>query len=1274
MLAKLLKFELSYHTKQVGFWVTIGVMLFFGFLLASTDFISVSIEGGEKIKNNGAIPIALNTSVLSLLSIFFGAVFVVNGVMRDDTFKSMELIHSSPISTFDMTVSRMLGVWIIVSLCISASVVGMTLGQFAPWADKETFGPLNLFYYLQPIFIFVLINALFVSGIYTAIAALTRNKSIVYVSAVGLLVLYFIAGAVSGDNAPDWLGPLVDPFGSTALAETTRFWPAAEQNSNLTPLTGYVGVNRLFWGGLGALLFITSFSFFKRGLVVRKTKRGKYDDVALTDHIELSPKTPDLGLANVSASFLTRLKHEYLTTVKSTAFIILVGIALALFGIIVFAQYSFNPDPTLPTSQFMSNLVLSSIAIPAVIIMVFFGGDIIWRERVAGIHEILDATPVRNGVYIASKWAAIALVMATIIGVGILFGIVTQLALSKGVTDVNIGVYLKTGLLGFAIAFTFQAFLVMFIQNFAPSRVIGMLMAAAILVAFIFFITRLPFFHPLMSYGSVSAGNLSEMSGYADLTRFKWFGIYWSAFALVLALISTWVYRRGLQTNQFNPLYLLVLAIAAVSTSLMLFKTAFGAQGLNQILLFVGAVILLLAGIGAAIWGYKKGLSKSFNELVNKITPATAGLAALSLAIFIGTGGFIYKSYEDADYRNRKQREKRLVAYEKLAKPLADMPLPHIISVSADIDIQAQKRSALVKGRYTLVNKRDVPITTIHVSEPTRHDEDIRNLTLDGAQIDTRSDTARALIDYDYRTFVFDTPLAPGAQTTMHFETYYHPPRLGDGSQINNNGTFVNNGAVMPSLGIQENYITNTDTRRKYDLPPREKAADRDDEENRARHFISANSDYVDFEAKICTDKGQIPIAPGKLLKTYEITTEAGVRACRDYEAINPILNFFSFMSADFDVLEDKYKDIDLRIFYHKEHDYNVELMMDAAKSSLETFTTTFGPYQYSQVRIMEFPFGNFAQAFAGTIPFSENIGFVRDPGDPEDNESVDLATYVTMHEIGHQWFAHQIVPANTKGFNVLSEGMTENAAMTAYENELGWQKARRVLEQRAITGYLTGRVVDREDEQPLALAEGGQQYLVYNKASWVFWGLKQYMGEAKMQAAIRKFLVDYGSKGAPYPTTKELTDYLREAAGPDYDQLITDYWDRITLWDLKYAKDTELDVKANGSGFTATLSLEVDKKIASEKDGKETSVNEMDDESLNEWVEIGFYDKDPEDTLGDEWIKLERVRITDSITKLSVDMDKRPTHVLIDPRRLLIERNVDDNIKEVPEKLASAK
>jgi len=179
---------------------------------------------------------------------------------------------------------------------------------------------------------------------------------------------------------------------------------------------------------------------------------------------------------------------------------------------------------------------------------------------------------------------------------------------------------------------------------------------------------------------------------------------------------------------------------------------------------------------------------------------------------------------------------------------------------------------------------------------------------------------------------------------------------------------------------------------------------------------------------------------------------------------------------------------------------------------------------------------------------------------------------------------------------------------------------------------------------------------------------------------SIKQFVTDYGSKGAPYPTTLELTDYLREAAGPEYDQLITDYWDRITFWNLGFADEVEPEIKPNADGsYEVTVQIQVDKMVASEEDGKEISVGEMEDESLNEWIEVGLYSSNPKDTFGDEWDALERVRVTDDnsvlvegedetarIYTVKMTVDKAPSFVVVDPRRLLIERNVSNNQKAI--------
>ena len=95
------------------------------------------------------------------------------------------------------------------------------------------------------------------------------------------------------------------------------------------------------------------------------------------------------------------------------------------------------------------------------------------------------------------------------------------------------------------------------------------------------------------------------------------------------------------------------------------------------------------------------------------------------------------------------------------------------------------------------------------------------------------------------------------------------------------------------------------------------------------------------------------------------------------------IINFYAIVSADYEIKKDKWmtsnkaitEPIDLEIYYQKGHEYNIDRMMKSMKASLAYYSNNFSPYQYQQLRIMEFPrYATFAQSFPGTIPFSESI------------------------------------------------------------------------------------------------------------------------------------------------------------------------------------------------------------------------------------------------------------------------------------------------------------
>ena len=91
-------------------------------------------------------------------------------------------------------------------------------------------------------------------------------------------------------------------------------------------------------------------------------------------------------------------------------------------------------------------------------------------------------------------------------------------------------------------------------------------------------------------------------------------------------------------------------------------------------------------------------------------------------------------------------------------------------------------------------------------------------------------------------------------------------------------------------------------------------------------------------------------------------------------------------------------------------------------EGSLDYYTHNYGKYYHKQCRIIEFPrYASFAQAFPGTMPYSEGIGFIVDLRKVT-KEDIDQVYYVVAHEMAHQYWAHQLCGANMQGSEMMSD------------------------------------------------------------------------------------------------------------------------------------------------------------------------------------------------------------------------------------------------------------
>ena len=89
---------------------------------------------------------------------------------------------------------------------------------------------------------------------------------------------------------------------------------------------------------------------------------------------------------------------------------------------------------------------------------------------------------------------------------------------------------------------------------------------------------------------------------------------------------------------------------------------------------------------------------------------------------------------------------------------------------------------------------------------------------------------------------------------------------------------------------------------------------------------------------------------------------------------------------------KDSWHGVAIEVYYNPAHAWNVDRMIRGVKDALAYYDGHYTPYQFRQVRILEFPNydGSFAQSFANTIPFSESVGFIADLRDQvEDRLSV---------------------------------------------------------------------------------------------------------------------------------------------------------------------------------------------------------------------------------------------------------------------------------------------
>ena len=1196
MTFEFFRFELREQLRSPLLWLLAG---FFGLLAlgaGSTDVIQMSGGAGGVLRNAPTV-IATLMTFFTLLGTLVISAFITGALLRDVEQGTDELIFSCPVRRRDYLAGRLfaalvtcVGVYLLVA-------VGLWLAPLMPWVDSQEFGPGSVDAFVWTFVVMVLPNLLFTGALLALLATLTRSVLWVYIGVLAVLVTYGVSAALLRDIDNTGVATLIEPLGIRALSETFRYWSGIERNAGVPSLGGMLLANRTLWLSATVLLIGANFALFRTGRrdsMLRRGRKVKVADAASSGTALLPANirvTPHFGGLALWQQFLQQARFDAAGVFRSVPFLLMLLAGIANFIPTALMRESIDGVGIHPVTSQMLSALENSYSFLLIVVVLFYAGELVWKERGAKISDVSDAMPLPNWVPLLAKFAALLAIIVTFQAVGALVSMLIQL--SKGYAQLEPALYLQRLALD-SVLYVLMGGLALVLQVFANNKFVGYALLLLVMIGQ-GVLGSLDLTNDLYNFGSWANAPYSDMNGYGHfLPGQLWFQAYW------------------------------------------------------------GLLLAALLPLAAAFWVRGVGATRRQRWLLaaRRLRGRGGFFLLLALLSFAGVGGFLFWNTNIRNtFRSPDQQRDLLARYEHDYKRYENLPQPKIVAATIDIDLHPEVQSMRVDGRYRVRNTHAAPIRDIHVD---MSDEDAALISIDMGGATLVSDDK----PLGYRIYRLDRPMQPGDSREIRFKLDFHPHGLTGKqaqTQLVANGSFFNN-RMFPRFGyLPGRELEDRNARRERGLGESSRMPKLEDQSARNNSYLTDDADWLSFDTTICTAPDQLALAPGQLQKTFV----RNGRRCFHYAMNQPMEDFYAYLSARWKVRSGAYtnlagRKIPVSVYYDPKHPWNVDRMIQAAKASLAYYEKNFSPYQFSQLRILEFPdYARFAQSFAGTIPYSESLGFIMDLSD---KSAVDYVYYVTAHEVAHQWWGHQVIGANVQGATVLSESLAQYSALMVMEHTYGRDHMRRFLKYE-LDQYLRGRGREPLEELPLYRVQN-QPYIHYNKGSLVFYRLREDMGEEALNRALRKFLAAKAFQRPPYTTSLELINFIRAEAAPDQQQLITDLFEKITFYDDRMLAATAR--RRSDGKYEVTMKIQA-AKLYADGAGRESPGK------LDEWMDVGVFGKEAGDAgSGPEVLYLQRHHITSEHPVITVVVDGAPAEAGIDPYNKLIDRVPSDNRTQV--------
>ncbi len=672
-LLGIFRFELAYQLRRAWPWLSTAVLVAFAFVNTRVAIVPVTLP--QDFILNSPFIIAAVTVFSCQVWLLVAPAVAGEAAARDVHTGMYPLTYTSPVSTTEYLGGRFLAALVLNALILLGVQVGSLLAAFGPGANPEIIGPFRPAAYLAAYGLIALPNALIATTIQFSAALLSGRPMASYIGSFGLFFLSYPVTVALYMSPLRALALMVDPIGIFAIMNAMMSdWTIVEKNVRMFTLEGPMLRNRLVW--IGVALLTLAFVHLR----FRFSHRTATDPLSrLTRWFTGTAATPDttptripIAAPHVRQSFgfaayvrqalaIGRSSFRMIATSPAGLFLLA---AFPMFVVLVLHVESEHWGvPLLPRTGFIVPKHLTSplthvsdfrVIVP--LLIVYFAGELVWRERDARLSETVDATPVSEWVLFLGKYLGLALVLAASMASMTTAGMLAQTL--KGYHDFQVGLYVRM-LFGLQLAeyllFAVLAFLVHAVVN---QKHVAMLV---VLVAYlcIVFSAVLGIEHKLLVYTASPEWSFTDMRGFGgSVGPWLWLKAYWAAWVLLLAVAATLLWVRGRE----------------------------------------------------------RGFRTRLQLARRRVSRATAGIAALATGLVLGLGGFIlYNTNVLNEYITDDDVVQRRAQYERRYGKYEGIPQPRRTATNLHIEIHPARKAATVRGSYRLVNRDVVPIRSVHL-------------------------------------------------------------------------------------------------------------------------------------------------------------------------------------------------------------------------------------------------------------------------------------------------------------------------------------------------------------------------------------------------------------------------------------------------------------------------------------------------------------------------------------------------------------------------------